>query len=143
MTLDAKGRLAVPARYRDELMASMNGQMVVCKSKARCLSLYPKLVWDDLEATLYDLPMEDEDWVRVFIGSATEVEIDSASRVLVPPELRAWAGLERDVIFMGMRDKFELWDKLAYEGIEAVTRATKLPEPLAQRKPMRAKADGE
>ena len=135
LTLDAKGRIAVPARWRDELMATVNGQLVICKSQARCLSLYPKVVWDDLEAALHDLPTKDEAWVRVLIGSAVDVEIDAASRVLIPPELRAWAGLERDVIFMGMRDKFELWDTVRYDGAEAVAFAAGMPESLAQRKP--------
>ena len=74
--------------------------------------------------------MKHEGWRRLYIGSATDVEIDGGSRVLVPPELRAWAGLEREVVFMGVGDKFELWDKARYEAGEAVTIAAGLPEAL-------------
>jgi MraZ protein len=130
LTLDAKGRLTVPSRYRDVLMSTVNGQMVIAKNPARCLTLYPKPVWDAFEADLARLPMKDEGWRRLYIGSATDVEIDGGSRVLVPPELRAWAGLERDVMFMGVGDKFELWDKARYEAGEALTIAGGLPEAL-------------
>ena len=130
LTLDAKGRLTVPSRYRDVLMSTVEGQLVVAKNPAGCLTLYPKPVWDAFEADLARLPMKYEGWRRLYIGSASELEIDSASRVLVPPELRAWAGLERDVMFMGVGDKFELWDKARYEAGEALIIAAGLPEEL-------------
>lgn len=130
LTLDAKGRLTVPSRWRDVLVSTVEGQMVVAKNPSRCLTLYPRPVWDAFEAELARLPMKDEGWRRLYIGSATEVEIDSASRVLVPPELRAWAGLEREVMFMGVGDKFELWDKARYESVEALVIAGGLPETL-------------
>jgi MraZ protein len=130
LTLDAKGRITVPARYRDALMSAVEGQMVIAKNPARCLNLYPKPVWDAFEADLLRLPMKDDGWRRLYIGSATDVEIDAGSRVLVPPELRHWAGLERDVVFMGVGDRFELWDKSRYEAGEAVTIAAGLPEAL-------------
>ncbi len=135
LALDAKGRLTVPARYRDVLMATVKGQMMVSKNPARCLTLWPRPVWDLFEAELMRLPMKDEAWRRLFIGSAAEVEIDAGSRVLVPPELREWAGMERDVLFMGVGDRFELWDKARYEAGEALTIAGGLPEALSNRVP--------
>lgn len=120
----------MPSRYRDVLMSTVDGQMVVSKNHAGCLTLYPRPVWDAFEADLARLPMKHEGWRRVFIGSAAEVEIDASSRVLVPPELRAWAGLEREVVFMGVGDKFELWDKARYEAGEALVIAAGLPEEL-------------
>ena len=130
LTLDAKGRLTVPSRYRDVLMSTVEGKMVIAKNPAGCLTLYPKPVWDAFEADLAHLPMKHEGWRRLYIGSATDVEIDGGSRVLVPPELRAWAGLERDVLFMGVGDKFELWDKARYEAGEALVIAGGLPDEL-------------
>lgn len=130
LTLDAKGRITVPARYRDVLMSTVAGEMVVAKNPAGCLTLYPKPVWEAFEAELARLPMKYEGWRRLYIGSATDVEIDSASRALIPPELREWAGLEREVLFMGVGDKFELWDKARYEAGEALTIASGLPEEL-------------
>ena len=93
--------------------------MVVTKNPARCLTLFPRPVWEQFEARLAELPASHDRLRRLFIGSATEVTIDGASRVLLPPELREWAGLERDVIFMGMGNSFELWDKARYAAQEA------------------------
>lgn len=119
LTLDGKGRVTVPARYRDLLMSTVGGQMMVSKSHVRCLSLFPRPVWDQFESRLLGLPAAADGLRRLYIGSATDVAIDSGSRVLLPPELRAWAGLEREVVFMGMGNRFELWDKARYEAHEA------------------------
>ena len=130
LSLDGKGRLTVPARWREQLMASDNGQMMVTKNADGCLSLYPLSVWTPLEALLLALPAENDAWRRFFIGSATEAEIDTAARVLLPPELRSWAGLEKDVKFMGVGPYFELWDTARYEAREALTLAQGRPEVL-------------
>ena len=119
LTLDGKGRITVPARWRDVLMSAVQGQMMVSKSHVRCLSLFPRPVWDQFETRLNALPASADGLRRLYIGSATEVAIDGASRVLLPPELRAWAGLEREVIFMGLGNRFELWDRARYEAHEA------------------------
>jgi MraZ protein len=130
LTLDGKGRITVPSRWRDLLVASVNGQLVVAKNPDGCLSLYPLPVWEQFEASVLALATEDEAWRRFFIGSATEIEIDGASRVLIPPELRSWAGLEREVKFMGVGPYFELWDLARYEAREAETIAKGRPAPL-------------
>lgn len=130
LTLDGKGRITVPARHRDVLMATVNGQMVICKNPDGCLSLYPLPVWEKFEAELLGLPLEAEGWRRLYVGSATEVEIDGGSRVLVPPELRSWAGLEREVKFMGVGSNFELWDSARYDAREAALIAAGRPEVL-------------
>ena len=130
LLLDGKGRLTVPARWRDLLMTNVQGQMVVAKSPDGCLSLYPLPVWEQFEANLLALPTEHDDWRRLYLGSATDVELDSAARVLIPPELRAWAGLEREVIFMGVGPHFELWDMARSQARETVAIAQGRPEPL-------------
>ena len=119
LTLDGKGRITVPTRWRDVLVSAVAGQMVVSKSHVRCLSLFPLTVWDQFETRLNALPASADGLRRLYIGSATEVAIDGASRVLLPPELRAWAGLEREVVFMGLGNRFELWDKARYDAHEA------------------------
>ena len=119
LTLDGKGRLTVPARWRDMLMSAVGGQMMVSKSHVRCLSLFPRPVWDQFENRLNALPASADGLRRLYIGSATEVAIDGASRVLLPPELRGWAALEREVLFMGLGNRFELWDKARYDAHEA------------------------
>lgn len=130
LSLDGKGRITVPARWRELLMANVQGQMVVAKNPDGCLSLYPLPVWDQFEMSLLALPAEDDAWRRIYIGSATEVEIDSGSRVLIPPELRTWAGLEKDVKFMGVGAHFELWDLARYDERERLAIAQGRPEPL-------------
>ena len=130
LTLDAKGRITVPARWRDLLVAHAQGQLVVAKSPAGCLSVFPLHKWEAFENNLLDLTTEDEAWRRFFIGSATEVEIDGSSRVLIPPELRAWAGLDKDVKFMGVGPHFELWDMARYEAKEAAALEAGRPETV-------------
>jgi MraZ protein len=130
LTLDGKGRITVPARWRELLMAQVNGQLVVAKNPDGCLSLYPLPVWEQFESSVLALTTEDEAWRRFFIGSATEVEVDSASRVLIPPELRSWAGLEREVKFMGVGGHFELWDMARHDAHEAEVLAKGRPAAL-------------
>lgn len=130
LLLDGKGRVTVPARWRELLETDGPAPLMVAKNPDRCLSLFPMPVWDRFEALLLSLGAEHDAWRRIFIGSATELEIDSASRVLIPPELRAWAGLERDVKFMGLGAHFELWDATRYEAREAEAIAKGRPEVL-------------
>lgn len=130
LTLDQKWRLTVPARYRDLLMSTVNGQMVIAKNPDGCLSMFPLPVWERFEEELLKLPLEFEGWRRLFIGSATDVEIDSASRVLIPYELRAWAGLDKEVKFMGVGSYFELWDSARYDTRETELIAAGRPEVL-------------
>ena len=130
LTLDGKGRVTVPARWRDMLMANVNGQLIVAKNPDGCLSLFPLSTWETFETTVLSLPTQNDAWRRFFIGSATDVEIDSASRVLIPPELRVWAGLEDKVKFMGVGSHFELWDQARHEAHEAAEMAKGRPEPL-------------
>jgi MraZ protein len=130
LTLDGKGRITVPARWRELLETNVAGQLIVAKNPDGCLSLYPLPVWEKFENELLTLSSEHDAWRRIFIGSATDVEIDSAARVLIPPELRVWAGLEREVKFMGVGPHFELWDMARYEARESQAIAQGRPEPL-------------
>lgn len=130
LTLDNKGRLTVPARHKEVLMSTVSGQMVVAKNPDGCLSLFPLPVWEKFEAELLELPDDFVGWRRLFVGSATEVEIDSGSRVLIPPELRAWAGLAEKVKFMGVGAYFELWDITRYDEREEKMLAEGRPDAL-------------
>jgi MraZ protein len=132
LTLDGKGRITVPARWREQLMPDpkVSVELIVAKNPDGCLSLYPMDVWEKVEAEVLGLTSEHDAWRRILMGSATEVEIDSGSRVLIPPELRSWARLERDVKFMGVGPHFELWDMARYEEREAQAIAAGRPEPL-------------
>ncbi len=130
LTLDTKGRIVVPARHRDVLLAVCQGKMIVAKNPDGCLSLFPLPVWETFEAELVNLSVEYDAWRRLYIGSATDVEIDSGARVLIPPELRQWACLEKDVKFMGVGSNFELWDSARYDAREVAAIAAGRPEPV-------------
>jgi MraZ protein len=130
LLLDGKGRMTVPARHRDVLKALADDQLTVTKHPKRCLLIFPRPAWDQFRAKLLTLPMSAEDWRRIFIGSAMDVAIDGASRVLIAPELREWAGLERDVLLVGMGSRFELWDKVRHDAHEATVLAAGMPDVL-------------
>ena len=119
LSLDAKGRLAVPVRHRDVLQALCSGQLTLTKHPEGCLMVFPRPAWEIFRDKVAALPMSASGWKRIFLGNAQDVEIDSAARVLVAPELRAAAGLTRDAMLLGMGSHFELWDKTTYDAKEA------------------------
>ena len=86
--VDEKGRVTVPSKFAAALKESVAGQMVVAKSPDGCLSLYPLPVWEQFEADMRAWPFEMDGWRRLYIGSATDVELDGSSRVNIPPELQ-------------------------------------------------------
>ena len=118
VTLDAKGRLAMPARYRAEIADDAAGRLVVTIDHAdRCLLVYPLPTWEDVERKLAKLPTMDPQaraLQRLMIGHATDVELDAQGRLLIPPNLRDYAGLTRDVVLSGQGVRFELWDEAAW-----------------------------
>lgn len=130
LALDVKGRLTVPVRFKDELMTKAGGRLVVAKCPAGCLQLFPLPVWEEFEDKLRELPLENEGWRRLYVGSATDVEIDSGSRVLIPPELRSWAGFDKEVKFMGVGSYFELWDSARYDAHEKSVLEAPRPDAL-------------
>ena len=130
LSLDAKGRLTVPSRWREQLAAVSGGQMVVCKHPHGCLSVYPLPAWEPYEAHLLSLPQEHDAWRRLYLGSATELELDASGRVLIPPELRSWAALKHEVKFLGMGPHLEIWDLERHAAREATAIALGAPESL-------------
>ncbi len=131
LALDAKGRFAVPARHRDALVALCAGQLTLTRHPDGCLMVFPRPAWEVFRDKVAALPMSAAGWKRVFMGNAMDVEIDSASRVLVSPELRAAAGLGKEVMLLGMGSHFELWDAERYAVHEAAVMAQPMPEVLA------------
>lgn len=114
LNLDAKGRMAMPTRYRQRLMESCNGQMVITVDRDHCLLLYPLPEWELIERKLAKLPSFNKQarrLQRLLIGHATEVELDSAGRLLLPPLLREFAGLEKRAVLIGQSNKFEIWSE--------------------------------
>lgn len=118
LSLDAKGRLAVPSRYRDRLQESCGGKLVVTISLLeRCLVVYPFPQWQRIEDKLKDLPALDpkaQMITHLLIGHAAECDMDSHGRVLLSQSLRDFAGLDKRVRMVGQVDKFELWNEVAW-----------------------------
>ena len=114
VTLDAKGRLAIPTRYRERLAARCDGQIIVTVDKDHCLLVYPLPDWEELERKLVRLPSMNKAArriVRIMVGYATEVDMDGSGRILVSKELREFASLEKQAMLIGQGNKFELWDE--------------------------------
>lgn len=113
VTLDAKGRLAIPTRYRERIAARCDGQLVATVDKDYCLLIYPFPEWEEIERKLMRLPSLDQKarrLQRLMVGHATEVEIDGHGRILLSRELREFAGLDRQAVLLGQGNRFELWD---------------------------------
>ena len=114
ITLDAKGRLAIPTRYRERIEGRCENQLVATVDKDYCILIYPFPDWEDIERKLIRLPSLNKQarkLQRLMIGYATEVDIDGHGRILLPRELREFASLDRYAILIGQGNKFELWDE--------------------------------
>lgn len=115
VNIDAKGRVAIPARYRDVILNHCSGEMVVTiNTGERCLLIYPQPDWDDLQRKIEDLPsfnVAARRVQRLLIGHATDIQMDNSGRLLLTPPLREFAGLDKKVVLLGQGKKFELWDE--------------------------------
>jgi MraZ protein len=114
LNLDSKGRLAVPARFRDALTARCSGHLVVTADSDRCLLIYPLPDWEPIEQKLMALSSfnaQIRELQRRLVGYAEDVVMDATGRILVPPALRNYAQLEKAAVLVGQGHKFELWSK--------------------------------
>ncbi len=117
-TLDAKGRVSVPSRFRDIIADRYDGRLVLAMDYDRCLTVYPLEEWERLEEKIKTLPMmkqEVKDFRRFLLSSATECELDKQGRLQIPPMHREHAGLLKNVMLIGIFDKIEIWDAKAWE----------------------------
>ena len=114
LILDAKGRLAIPARHRDGLASGSDGRLVITADRGGCLLIYPLAAWEPIQSRLMELSSFDDNirsLQRLLVGHADDVDIDAAGRILVPPALRRYAGLDKRVMLVGQGQKLELWDE--------------------------------
>src|SRR5499427_6449233 len=114
ITLDDKGRMVMPTRYREQINELAQGKLVVTVDKDQCLLIYPLPEWEQKERDLMNLPSLDATsrWLqRVMVGHATDLLLDGHGRVLLPPELREFAKLGRHGMLIGQGNRFELWDE--------------------------------
>ncbi|NLD69881.1 MAG: division/cell wall cluster transcriptional repressor MraZ [Limnobacter sp.] len=131
LKLDAKGRMTVPSRHRDALNEQCQGNLTLTRSPEGCLLLYPRPVWEVLRAQLAALPMAARAWTRFFLGSACDVEMDGTGRILVSPELRKAASLDKEVMLLGMGDHLEVWDAATLAAQEQAAIEAGMPDAIA------------
>jgi MraZ protein len=136
ISLDAKGRLAMPSRYRDELVSRAAGQLIVTIDAIDpCLCVYPLSEWELIEAKLRELASfreENRRLQRLLIGNAVDLELDASGRFLVPPRLREYAKLDKRAMLVGQLNKFQLWDEDAWNAVaDADLAAIKQPGALS------------
>ena len=113
-TIDTKGRLIIPSKFREAL----GDGFVVTKGLDGCLFVYDNAEWTAFEEKLKALPMtnkESRKFVRFFLAGAAEVEVDKQGRILIPAVLREFAGLDKDVVLVGVASRIEIWSKEKWE----------------------------
>jgi len=113
-TIDAKGRVIMPARFREEL----GDKFVVTKGLDNCLFVYPNEEWRNLEQKLRTLPLTSKEaraFIRFFFAGAAECEVDKQGRILIPSNLREHASLEKDLVIIGVSSRVEIWSKDAWD----------------------------
>jgi MraZ protein len=118
LNLDAKGRLAVPTGHRELLLAQAEGRLVATAHPHRCLLLYPRPAWEPIRAQIMSfssLERQTSLVQRLLVGFAKDVDMDSAGRLLIPPELRRYASLEKRVVLVGQGSHFEIWNNEQWE----------------------------
>jgi len=114
VTLDAKGRMVMPTRYRERLQERGEAHLVVTIDRDQCLLIYPLPEWETLERKLMSLPTlhaEARRLQRLMVGHATDLQLDGHGRLLLPAELREFAALERNAMLIGQGKRFELWNE--------------------------------
>lgn len=115
-TIDAKGRLIVPAKFREAL----GDKFVVTRGLDECLFVFPSEGWKAFEEKLSNLPVANKNarkFARFFLSGAGEVELDKQGRILVPPTLREYSGLEKDVVLIGVANRVEIWSKAKWDDV--------------------------
>jgi len=117
VSLDEKGRMVVPTRYRERIAQRAEGKLVVTVDRDQCLLIYPLPDWDEIERKLMSLPTlhpQARRLQRLMVGHATDLDLDGHGRLLLPPELREFAQLGRSVMLIGQGNRFELWDEVRW-----------------------------
>jgi len=117
LALDTKGRMAMPSRYRERLLETCGGHLVVTVDSDGCLLVYPLPEWEVIESKLVELSSFDrraKSIKRLLIGYATECDMDGQGRILLPTTLRDYAGLSKKIVMIGQGKKFEIWDEGAW-----------------------------
>lgn len=129
-TVDAKGRIIIPAKFRD----SLGDVFVVTKGLDGCLFVFAMEEWKNFEEKLRTLPITNKDarnFTRFFLAGAADIETDKQGRALIPSNLREFAGLEKDVVLVGVSSRVEIWSKSRWEDSTAFDDMDEIAEHMA------------
>lgn len=130
-TIDAKGRLIIPSKFREAL----GDTFVVTKGLDGCLFVYDNTEWTAFEEKLKSLPITNKDarkFTRFFLAGAAEVEVDKQGRILVPNVLREFAEVNKDVVLIGVASRIEIWSKERFEGIASYDDMDEIAEHMEE-----------
>ena len=130
-TIDTKGRLIIPSKFREAL----GDEFVVTKGLDGCLFVYDNEEWQNFEGKLKTLPLTNKDarqFVRFFLAGAAAVEVDKQGRILLPSVLREFAGLEKEVVLVGVASRVEIWSKEKWESAAAYEDMEEIAEHMAE-----------
>jgi MraZ protein len=131
LSMDAKGRLAIPTRHREAL----SGTIVITADPSGCLLLFPVPAWQPFEARVTALPNLNpriKALQRMWLGYRTDTEVDGAGRILLSPELRDYAKLDRKVQMIGQGDRFEMWSEQGWQDVIELAKSTMREAPPAE-----------
>jgi len=117
--MDAKGRVSIASKYREELLTRWQGKLTLTRHPRNFLLIYPREVWAEKCVQMDAFPPGARPLKRMLIGCAVDIDLDASARILIPPELRAAAQLDKEVEFRGMGDFIELWNAAALAQDEA------------------------
>ena len=131
--LDTKGRVAIPAKFRDKFISGA----IVTRGLDRCLFVFGKAEWETLAQKIISLPLAQSDsraFARLMLSGATDVELDSQGRILLPDSLRSYAGLKKEIVVTGMYTRVELWDADTWNAYKTKTEgaADEIAEKLSE-----------
>ena len=121
--LDTKGRMAIPAKFRDKMTAGA----IITRGIDNCLFVFANAEWEVLAQKLIALPLAQANsraFVRLMLAGASDVEIDNQGRILIPDYLRKYAGLKKEVVVAGLYNRIEVWDEMAWQSYKTKTESS-------------------
>lgn len=132
ITIDpVKGRVTLPVKHRGAFSTPEGNLLTITRHPQGCLLIFPRSAWLVKKQALLQLPVSAIGWKRMFVGNATDIEIDDSGRILIPAELRKPVNLDKDAVLLGMGDHLELWDEATLNKIEGEIAAADVPESIA------------
>jgi MraZ protein len=134
-TLDEKGRVSIPSKFREILLGMQDDRLIVTKfilNSFRCLDAYPYAEWERFEQEMSKKPRFEPDFLKIetfYLSNAHECTVDKQGRILLPPLLREYAGIKKDIMFTAALEKFRIWDKETWQSFDAESEKALAQDP--------------